>query len=97
MAILYSTQPAVRGTTPDLAAELSRDPVVVKGEFLGRLGFASPVISQILTDPNPYRDALRKVRLYKESAYSMPTGTESLSLSNYGDARYYSTDFGRYA
>lgn len=97
MAVLFSNQLASRGVTPDLAAELSRDPVVLKGEFLGRLGYASPVVGQILTRPNPYRDALLKARLYKESEFSMPTGTEALGLSNYGDADYFSSEFGRYA
>jgi hypothetical protein len=69
--------PAV-ASTPDLAAELSRDPVVLKGEFLGRLGYAAPVIGQILTRPNPYRDALIKARLYKASDFSMPNGHRSL-------------------
>lgn len=96
MAILFSNQLASRGVTPDLAAELSRDPVVLKGEFLGRLGYASPVVGQILTRPNPYRDALLRARLYKNSDFSMPTGTGELSLSNYGDSTYYSSDFGRY-
>jgi len=96
MAVLFSNQLASRGVTPDLAAELSRDPVVLKGEFLGRLGYASPVVSQILTRPNPYRDALLKARLYKNSDFSMPVGTSELSLSNYGDSAYYSSDFGRY-
>jgi hypothetical protein len=96
VAILFSNQLASRGSTPDLAAELSRDPVVLKGEFLGRLGYASPVVGQILTRPNPYRDALLKAKLYKESEFSMPTGTEALGLSNYGDASYYLRDFGRY-
>lgn len=54
------------------------------------------MVSQILTKPNPYRDALLKARLYKESDFSMPTGTEALGLSNYGDAAYFSRDFGRY-
>lgn len=97
MAVLFSNQPAVRGVSSDLAAELSRDPIVLKGEFLGRLGFAAPVIGQILTQPNPYRDALLKARLYKASEFSMPTDTEALGLSNYGDAAYFSRDFGRYS
>ena len=79
-----------------LRAELFRDPFVLKGEFLGRLGYANPVVSQILTQPNPYRDALIKARLYKASEFSMPTDTEALGLSNYGDAAYFSRDFGRY-
>lgn len=96
MTVIYRNQPATRGTTPDPAAELSRDPVVLKGEFLGRLGFAAPVVGQILTRPNPYRDALLKARLYKASEFSLPTDTEALGLSNYGDAAYFSRDFGRY-
>ena len=96
MAVIYSNQPAFRGPRTDVASELSWDPVVLKGEFLGRLGYASPVVSQILTRPNPYRDALLKARLYKNSDFSMPTGTGELSLSNYGDSAYYSSDFGRY-
>lgn len=79
-----------------LRAELFRDPLVLKGEFLGRLGYANPVVGQILTRPNPYRDALLKARLYKNSDFSMPTGTSELSLSNYGDSTYFSSDFGRY-
>lgn len=80
-----------------LIAELARNPVVLKGEFLGRTGFGTPVVNQILTNPNPYRDALLKARLYKESEFSMPTSTSALSLSNYGDANYFSNNFGEFA
>jgi hypothetical protein len=80
-----------------ILAELSRDPLVLRGEFLGRVGFASPVINQVLTQTNPYQDALLKARLYKASEYSMPTDTEMSGLSNYTDSDYYSTNFGRYS
>ena len=78
--------------SPSLSDPLS----VAKSEFLGRLGFAAPVAGQVFTRPNPYRDALRKARLYKESEFSMPFNTEALGLSNYGDAEYYSSNFGKY-
>lgn len=78
-------------------AELARNPIVLKGEFLGRTGFGTPVVGQILINPNPYRDALLKARLYKESEFSMPTSTSALSLSNYGDANYFSSNFGEFA
>jgi hypothetical protein len=97
MAIIYLQGPSSRGSAPDPSSELSRDPVVLKGEYLGRLGLISPVISQILREPNPYKEALRKARLYKASAFSMPTGTGSEDLSNYADADYYSSEFGRFA
>lgn len=77
---------------PTLTEPLS----VTKSEFLGRLGFASPVVGQVFTRPNPYRDALMKARLYKASEFSMPSTTGSLGLSNYGDSDYYSSDFGQY-
>lgn len=80
-----------------ILAELSRNPLILKGEFLGRTGFGTPVVGQILTNPNPYRDALLKVRLYKESDLSMPTVTSASSLSNYGDADYFSSNFGEFA
>jgi hypothetical protein len=77
---------------PSLTEPLS----VAKSEFLGRLGFATPVAGQAFTQPNPYRDALMRARLYKASEFSMPSDTEALGLSNYGDAAYYSSDFGKY-
>lgn len=79
-----------------LAPTLSEPLSVAKSEFLGRLGYASPVIGQAFTRPNPYRDALVKARLYKASEFSMPSSTEALGLSNYGDADYYSSNFGKY-
>ena len=88
---------------------LSRDPVVIKGRYVGAVPYLPPVpsfggrigpqvvVGQGLTEPSPYRDALRRARLYKESALSMPTGTGANDLSNYGDADYFSKEFGIYA
>jgi hypothetical protein len=78
------------------APSLSEPLSVAKSQFSGLLGSGSPVVGQAFTRPNPYRDALVKARLYKASDFSMPTDTEALGLSNYGDASYYSSDFGRY-
>jgi len=92
----------IYGFSDRLLSELSRNPYVLKGEFLGRLGSVgfgsvSPVVSQILTQPNPYEDALRKARIYKYSEFSDPTNVNAYSLRNYGGADYYSNNFGRYS
>lgn len=78
------------------APTLSEPLSVAKSEFFGRPGFGSPVVGQLFSRPNPYRDALLKARLYKASEFSMPSDTEALGLSNYSDADYYSSNFGRF-
>jgi hypothetical protein len=89
--------------------ELSRAPVVIKGAYAGAVPYLRPVplfggkigpqvvVGQVFQEPSPYRDALRRARLYKDSVFSIPTGTGANDLSNYGDADYYSNKFGRYA